>query len=57
MLGPVSYGYLSGWFGIRGTFIITTLMLVVTAIWLKVGLNIKPLEIRQTERKTLKNPA
>lgn len=38
MLGPATYGVLSGLIGIRGIFLITSVILLVAALWLKAGL-------------------
>lgn len=38
MLGPITGGYLSGYIGIRGLFLLTTVMLLLGALWLKNGL-------------------
>jgi DHA1 family multidrug resistance protein-like MFS transporter len=39
MLGPVTYGFLSGWIGIRAVFLITAGLLLLDAFWLKKGLD------------------
>lgn len=38
MLGPVTCGYLSGWFHIHGLFYVTAVLLFLGAWWLKTGL-------------------
>ncbi|GGA50295.1 MFS transporter [Kroppenstedtia guangzhouensis] len=38
MLGPIIGGYLSGFIGIRGLFLLTAAMLLMGALWLKSGL-------------------
>lgn len=57
MLGPITYGYLSGFIEIRGVFLATACLLIAAAIWLKVGLKMKPLSRQETSREALKSPA
>jgi DHA1 family multidrug resistance protein-like MFS transporter len=37
MLGPMTYGILSGWIGIPETFLVTAVLLFLNACWLKIG--------------------
>lgn len=38
MLGPMVGGFVSGWIGIRGLFLITSLLLMVNSFWLRISL-------------------
>jgi DHA1 family multidrug resistance protein-like MFS transporter len=42
MLGPITYGYLSGIIGIRGVFILTSCLLAANAVWLGKSLKKQP---------------
>lgn len=35
MLGPITGGFVSGWFGIRGLFLVTSLLLLLNTLWFR----------------------
>lgn len=51
MLGPSTYGVLSGFIGIRGIFLVTSFILLLAAIWLKAGLK-EPVKEQIKEMKS-----
>lgn len=57
MLGPVTYGYLSGFTGIREVFLFTSLLLVCAAFWLKFSLKLKLQSSHENTNDVMKNPA
>ncbi|TCS95013.1 MFS transporter [Hazenella coriacea] len=57
LLGPITYGVISGFIGIRGIFLVTAGLLFGVAIWLKMGLHVNMKPLAQSVRKSLKNTA
>ncbi len=57
MLGPVTYGYLSGFTGIREVFLFTSFLLICNALWLKFSLKLKLQPSDKNVNKVMKNPA
>ncbi|SEM71583.1 MFS transporter [Lihuaxuella thermophila] len=57
MLGPVTYGYLSGLTGIREVFLLTSLLLVCAAVWLKFSLKLRLQPSHEKTDDVMKNPA
>lgn len=57
LLGPITYGVISGFIGIRGIFLVTAGLLLGTAIWLKMGLKVNMKPLTKSVRESLKNSA
>ncbi|MBA4492918.1 MFS transporter [Paenactinomyces guangxiensis] len=57
LLGPITYGFLSGFIEIRGVFLVTSLLLLFTAFWLKTGFKLKLSVSREGEKRAMKHPA